>query len=160
MFSALFGLHPLSDLFFFFSPQPPNLCKMDGEVAGKSWTCQGVSGMLKRGTCGTALLPKKATPRVTLGAMHLKRSHRRCEVELNSYTMVSYGKRNNFIQSFHSKLLLSMLIIFYHHVSQGKVPGKQEDAWIMNRLIKQLTEMGFPVSWSDSCCIGVSILEF
>ncbi|KAM6905082.1 trinucleotide repeat-containing gene 6C protein-like isoform 4-T4 [Xenentodon cancila] len=25
-----------------------------------------------------------------------------------------------------------------------KVPGKQEDAWIMNRLIKQLTDMGFP----------------
>uniref|UniRef100_A0A3Q1BWH4 Trinucleotide repeat-containing gene 6C protein n=1 Tax=Amphiprion ocellaris TaxID=80972 RepID=A0A3Q1BWH4_AMPOC len=24
------------------------------------------------------------------------------------------------------------------------VPGKQEDAWIMNRLIKQLTDMGFP----------------
>lgn len=37
-------------------------------------------------------------------------------------------------------------MIFCHHVSQGKVPGKQEDAWIMNRLIKQLTEMGFPVS--------------
>lgn len=30
--------------------------------------------------------------------------------------------------------------------SQGKVPGKQEDTWIMNRLIKQLTDMGFPVS--------------
>ncbi|XP_031727967.1 trinucleotide repeat-containing gene 6C protein-like [Anarrhichthys ocellatus] len=29
-------------------------------------------------------------------------------------------------------------------LSQGKVPGKQEDAWIMNRLIKQLTDMGFP----------------
>lgn len=29
---------------------------------------------------------------------------------------------------------------------KGKVPGKQEDAWIMNRLIKQLTDMGFPVS--------------
>ncbi|XP_029997292.1 trinucleotide repeat-containing gene 6C protein isoform X5 [Sphaeramia orbicularis] len=27
---------------------------------------------------------------------------------------------------------------------KGKVPGKQEDAWIMNRLIKQLTDMGFP----------------
>ncbi|XP_067333393.1 trinucleotide repeat-containing gene 6C protein isoform X3 [Channa argus] len=27
---------------------------------------------------------------------------------------------------------------------KGKVPGKQEDAWIMNRLIKQLMEMGFP----------------
>ncbi|KAM4530950.1 trinucleotide repeat-containing gene 6C protein isoform 3-T4 [Odontesthes bonariensis] len=25
-----------------------------------------------------------------------------------------------------------------------KIPGKQEDAWIMNRLIKQLTDMGFP----------------
>ncbi|XP_072299546.1 trinucleotide repeat-containing gene 6C protein-like [Eucyclogobius newberryi] len=25
-----------------------------------------------------------------------------------------------------------------------KVPGKQEDVWIMNRLIKQLTDMGFP----------------
>ncbi|XP_035035756.1 trinucleotide repeat-containing gene 6C protein isoform X3 [Hippoglossus stenolepis] len=25
-----------------------------------------------------------------------------------------------------------------------KVPAKQEDAWIMNRLIKQLTDMGFP----------------
>ncbi|XP_033945668.1 trinucleotide repeat-containing gene 6C protein isoform X3 [Pseudochaenichthys georgianus] len=29
-------------------------------------------------------------------------------------------------------------------LSQGKVQGKQEDAWIMNRLIKQLTDMGFP----------------
>ncbi|XP_034045701.1 trinucleotide repeat-containing gene 6C protein isoform X2 [Thalassophryne amazonica] len=27
---------------------------------------------------------------------------------------------------------------------KGKLPGKQEDAWIMNRLIKQLTDMGFP----------------
>uniref|UniRef100_A0A3Q1GFX1 Trinucleotide repeat-containing gene 6C protein n=1 Tax=Acanthochromis polyacanthus TaxID=80966 RepID=A0A3Q1GFX1_9TELE len=27
---------------------------------------------------------------------------------------------------------------------KGKVPGKQEDTWIMNRLIKQLTDMGFP----------------
>nr|XP_046270047.1 trinucleotide repeat-containing gene 6C protein isoform X1 [Scatophagus argus] len=27
---------------------------------------------------------------------------------------------------------------------KGKVPGKQEDAWIMNCLIKQLTDMGFP----------------
>uniref|UniRef100_A0A7N6AWR2 Trinucleotide repeat-containing gene 6C protein n=1 Tax=Anabas testudineus TaxID=64144 RepID=A0A7N6AWR2_ANATE len=27
---------------------------------------------------------------------------------------------------------------------KGKVPGKQEDVWIMNRLIKQLTDMGFP----------------
>ncbi|XP_069380538.1 trinucleotide repeat-containing gene 6C protein isoform X4 [Paralichthys olivaceus] len=27
---------------------------------------------------------------------------------------------------------------------KGKVPGKQEDGWIMNRLIKQLTDMGFP----------------
>ena len=29
---------------------------------------------------------------------------------------------------------------------QGKIPGKQEEAWMLNRLIKQLTEMGFPVS--------------
>ncbi|XP_026180063.1 trinucleotide repeat-containing gene 6C protein isoform X3 [Mastacembelus armatus] len=27
---------------------------------------------------------------------------------------------------------------------KGKIPGKQEDAWILNRLIKQLTDMGFP----------------
>ncbi|XP_036417415.1 trinucleotide repeat-containing gene 6C protein isoform X1 [Colossoma macropomum] len=27
---------------------------------------------------------------------------------------------------------------------KGKVPNKQDDAWIMNRLIKQLTDMGFP----------------
>ncbi|XP_056465101.1 trinucleotide repeat-containing gene 6C protein-like [Gadus chalcogrammus] len=27
---------------------------------------------------------------------------------------------------------------------QGKIPGKQEEAWMLNRLIKQLTEMGFP----------------
>uniref|UniRef100_A0A4W5NLT1 Trinucleotide repeat-containing gene 6C protein n=1 Tax=Hucho hucho TaxID=62062 RepID=A0A4W5NLT1_9TELE len=27
---------------------------------------------------------------------------------------------------------------------KGKIPGKQEEAWIMNRLIKQLTDMGFP----------------
>lgn len=43
-----------------------------------------------------------------------------------------------------------MVILFCHHASQGKVPGKQEDAWIMNRLIKQLTDMGFPVSTSDT----------
>lgn len=29
---------------------------------------------------------------------------------------------------------------------KGKVPNKQDDTWIMNRLIKQLTDMGFPVS--------------
>ncbi|XP_016355249.1 trinucleotide repeat-containing gene 6C protein isoform X4 [Sinocyclocheilus anshuiensis] len=28
--------------------------------------------------------------------------------------------------------------------SKGKVPNKQDDTWIMNRLIKQLTDMGFP----------------
>ncbi|XP_042578968.1 trinucleotide repeat-containing gene 6C protein isoform X6 [Cyprinus carpio] len=27
---------------------------------------------------------------------------------------------------------------------KGKVPNKQDDIWIMNRLIKQLTDMGFP----------------
>ncbi|XP_016343286.1 trinucleotide repeat-containing gene 6C protein-like [Sinocyclocheilus anshuiensis] len=27
---------------------------------------------------------------------------------------------------------------------KGKVPNKQDDTWIMNRLIKQLTDMGFP----------------
>ncbi|XP_076838829.1 trinucleotide repeat-containing gene 6C protein isoform X2 [Brachyhypopomus gauderio] len=27
---------------------------------------------------------------------------------------------------------------------KGKVPNKQDDAWVMNRLIKQLTDMGFP----------------
>ncbi|KPP76202.1 trinucleotide repeat-containing protein 6C-like [Scleropages formosus] len=27
---------------------------------------------------------------------------------------------------------------------KGKVPSKQDDAWMMNRLIKQLTDMGFP----------------
>ncbi|XP_028828478.1 trinucleotide repeat-containing gene 6C protein isoform X4 [Denticeps clupeoides] len=27
---------------------------------------------------------------------------------------------------------------------QGKMPNKQDDAWIMSRLIKQLTDMGFP----------------
>lgn len=43
-----------------------------------------------------------------------------------------------------------MVTLFCHHASQGKVPGKQEDAWIMNRLIKQLTDMGFPVSTSDT----------
>ncbi len=28
---------------------------------------------------------------------------------------------------------------------QGKVSNKQDDVWIMTRLIKQLTDMGFPV---------------
>lgn len=27
-----------------------------------------------------------------------------------------------------------------------KTSGKQDEAWIMNRLIKQLTDMGFPVT--------------
>jgi hypothetical protein len=27
-----------------------------------------------------------------------------------------------------------------------KTPGKQDEAWIMSRLIKQLTDMGFPVT--------------
>ncbi|XP_039908025.1 trinucleotide repeat-containing gene 6C protein isoform X5 [Simochromis diagramma] len=27
---------------------------------------------------------------------------------------------------------------------KGKIPGKQDEVWIMNRLIKQLTDMGFP----------------
>ncbi|KAJ7989760.1 hypothetical protein DPEC_G00307860 [Dallia pectoralis] len=27
---------------------------------------------------------------------------------------------------------------------KGKTPGKQEETWVMNRLIKQLTDMGFP----------------
>ncbi|XP_053706810.1 trinucleotide repeat-containing gene 6C protein-like isoform X1 [Synchiropus splendidus] len=27
---------------------------------------------------------------------------------------------------------------------KGKLPTKQEDAWLMNRLVKQLTDMGFP----------------
>uniref|UniRef100_A0A3P8SKT7 Trinucleotide repeat-containing gene 6C protein n=1 Tax=Amphiprion percula TaxID=161767 RepID=A0A3P8SKT7_AMPPE len=40
--------------------------------------------------------------------------------------------------------VVGIIIISCHHLLQGKVPGKQEDAWIMNRLIKQLTDMGFP----------------
>lgn len=28
---------------------------------------------------------------------------------------------------------------------QGKIGNKADDAWIMNRVIKQLTDMGFPV---------------
>ncbi|XP_028978956.2 trinucleotide repeat-containing gene 6C protein isoform X1 [Esox lucius] len=27
---------------------------------------------------------------------------------------------------------------------KGKIPGKQEEAWVMSRLVKQLTDMGFP----------------
>lgn len=34
---------------------------------------------------------------------------------------------------------------------KGKVPNKQDDTWIMNRLIKQLTDMGFPVSAAYLC---------
>lgn len=33
-----------------------------------------------------------------------------------------------------------------------KTSGKQDEAWIMNRLIKQLTDMGFPVTASCSAC--------
>lgn len=56
-------------------------------------------------------------------------------------------------------------IIFCHCLlhSQGKVTGKQEDAWIMNRLTKQLTDMGFPVSWSYCCgvhCLGQTFQYF
>lgn len=35
--------------------------------------------MPRRETCGTAPLPRRATPHVTLGAMPPKRFHRRCE---------------------------------------------------------------------------------
>jgi len=34
---------------------------------------------------------------------------------------------------------------------KGKVPNKQDDTWIMSRLIKQLTDMGFPVSAAYLC---------
>lgn len=34
---------------------------------------------------------------------------------------------------------------------KGKVPNKPDDTWIMNRLIKQLTDMGFPVSAAYLC---------
>lgn len=48
------------------------------------------------------------------------------------------------------KILSEMLQCLYSnhllHLHQVKVPGKQEDAWIMKHLIKQLTDMGFPVS--------------
>lgn len=49
-----------------------------------------------------------------------------------------------------------------HPVLQGKVPAKQEDAWIMNRLIKQLTDMGFPVSWRNTYLLlrSVSVAVF
>lgn len=30
---------------------------------------------------------------------------------------------------------------------KGKIPTKQDEVWIMNRLIKQLTDMGFPVRY-------------
>lgn len=34
-----------------------------------------------------------------------------------------------------------------HLFTKGmKTSSKQDEAWIMNRLIKQLTDMGFPVS--------------
>lgn len=38
---------------------------------------------------------------------------------------------------------LNMYIFLLH--CQGKTGNKPDEAWIMNRLIKQLTDMGFPV---------------
>ncbi|XP_015251900.1 PREDICTED: trinucleotide repeat-containing gene 6C protein-like [Cyprinodon variegatus] len=35
--------------------------------------------------------------------------------------------------------------------SKGKIGSKQDETWIMNRLIKQLTDMGFPVKDSKIC---------
>lgn len=37
-------------------------------------------------------------------------------------------------------------LISFSFSLKGKVPNKQDDSWIMTHLIKQLTDMGFPVS--------------
>lgn len=40
-----------------------------------------------------------------------------------------------------------------------KTSSKQDEAWIMNRLIKQLTDMGFPVSSAQAahCALAFSL---
>lgn len=35
-----------------------------------------------------------------------------------------------------------------------KVPSKQDEAWILSRLIKQLTDIGFPVS---DCALATTL---
>lgn len=99
---TLLGVHHLLLVF-----QPPNLCKTDGEVEVRSLACQGTSGTLRRETCGTALPPRRATPPVTLGAMHPKRAHRRCEAGQITYWIAPYSFGNNLMLRFHSKTLLS-----------------------------------------------------
>uniref|UniRef100_A0A672PIL3 Trinucleotide repeat containing adaptor 6C n=1 Tax=Sinocyclocheilus grahami TaxID=75366 RepID=A0A672PIL3_SINGR len=47
---------------------------------------------------------------------------------------------------------------------KGKVPNKQDDTWIMNHLIKQLTDMGFPsfyarILYSNIICLVGALLE-
>ena len=104
---------------FMFFFQPPNLCKTDGEVEVKSLVCQGASGTLRRETFGTALPPRRATPPVTLGAIHPKRAHRRCEAGRIT-CWVSSG--NYLMLNFHTKILLGQCGNDFHHQSPGESP--------------------------------------
>lgn len=85
---------------------------MDGEVEEvevgevKSSAFQGVSGMLRRETCGTAPPPRKATPPVTRGAVHPRKPLRRSEalnhsqrVPLKRSSSIELQNRNPFVDT-------------------------------------------------------------
>lgn len=51
----------------------------------------------------------------------------------------------------------NVIFLFYY---QAKMGSKPDEAWIMNRLIKQLTDMGFPVCGTDLHEIPVCAPQF
>lgn len=53
-------------------------------------------------------------------------------------------KKKKYLLTFNVGVMLELIFLCFS--LKGKVPNKQDDTWIMNRLIKQLTDMGFPVS--------------
>lgn len=83
---------------------------------------------------GTAQPPRRAALLVTPGAMDPRSAQTR---SVNSAVTVAFMTLET---SCNVEFIIFLLLCF-----QGKMGNKPDEAWIMNRLIKQLTDMGFPV---------------
>lgn len=92
------------------------------------------------GTYGTAPPPRRVAPLVTPGATDPRSVQARSESKLHfcqTNTDILVGRNEQCVGG----------------VSQGKMSNKPDEAWIMNRLIKQLTDMGFPVQTLTNTCM-------
>lgn len=84
------------------------------------------------GMYGTVPPPRRVALLVTPGAMDPRSAQARSENKLH-FCQTNIGS------------LVGRNEQYVGGVSQVKMSNKPDETWIMNRLIKQLTDMGFPV---------------